>query len=150
MEQAALVLGVKTRQAHRYAESEQQRIRTKHIPPHNRKLFHRGDVEALAQERRSAPATVQRPKADLVPVGDMLDYIRERDRQVQELQRQLQEAAAQIGYLRGQLEQRMLPEDAAALRAQIDALQRERDTVQAEQRRPWWLRALLRAARRTT
>ena len=72
VEEVARVLGVKPRQAHRYAEGPQPRIRTKRLGLHNRKMFHKGDVEALVTERRTAPA-VQQPKAELVPAGEMLN-----------------------------------------------------------------------------
>ncbi len=142
VEDVATILGVKTRQAHRYGDGPNPRIRTKMV--NHRKLFHKGDTEALAGERKAAkPHSAQRPKTDLVPVGEMLEYIRERDRQVEELHRQLTEAAAQVGYLRGQLEQRLLPEAAAALHQQVEALKMERDALQAQlkaKRQPWWKR----------
>ncbi len=116
---------------------------------HFTKLFHRGDTEALAAERKEAtPAHPKSPKTDLVPVGEMLAYIRERDGRLEDMQRQLTEAAATIGYLRGQLE---------AAHERIKQLEAPRDTPAepmpqrpvesvrpGEERMPFWKRWLLR------
>ena len=146
VEDVANLLGVKTRQAHRYGEGSSPRIRTKMVG--HRKLFHRGDTEALATERQeTTPTRAKSPRTELVPIGDILDYIKERDRQLEDLQRQLTEAAAQIGYLRGQLEQRMLPTEAEKLRQEVEALKQERDTLRTQlkpQQKSWWVRWLRR------
>lgn len=86
VEDVAELLDVKTRQAHRYGEGANPRIRMKLVA--GRKLFHRGDAEAVAAEKQATK--VERPKqprTELVPVSEMLTYIRERDAQVLELQR---------------------------------------------------------------
>ena len=76
---------------------------------------------------RPAP---REPKMDLVPAGEMLEYLRERDNRNEQLQAQLVAAAAEIGALRERLEQqKVLTEDNTALRQRI-----------AELERPWWKR----------
>jgi len=51
VEDAAAILQTKTRQAHRYGEGPNARIRTRKAG--RRKLFHRGDVEQLARDLES-------------------------------------------------------------------------------------------------
>jgi predicted nuclease with TOPRIM domain len=70
----------------------------------------------------------------------MLTYIRERDQQVEELQRQLREASAHNGYLRGQLEQRALPDDRDALQKRVAKVERQLELAQE----PWWKKLLRR------
>ncbi len=116
VEEAAEILQVTTRQAHRYGE--RGRIQTRKAG--RRVMFNRTDVETLADDL--GVLTSPRPNAprtDLVPAGDMLDYIRERDQRLDELQGQLVSAAAELG----------------RLKAENDQLRHQLTT-----RRPWWSR----------
>lgn len=142
VEDVAEILQVKIRQAHRYGEGPNARIRTRKAG--HRKMFHKGDTLTLAADlgvlNQPRP---NRPKTDLVPAGEMLEYIRERDRRLEEMQQQLISAAAEIGRLQAQLEMRLLPEDAAELRRQMSEIELERDQLRRElenQPKPWWKR----------
>ena len=137
VEDGAALLGLKLRKVQRYVEQGQ--IRTKQVGLQT--LVHQGDVEALAAERRPAkPTTPTPPQAGLVPVDELLTYMRERDQQLEELQRQLREALAQNGYLRGQLDQRALPTDRDALQKRVAKLERQLELAQE----PWWKKRLRR------
>ena len=137
VEDGAALLGLKLRKVQRYVEQGQ--IRTKQVGLQT--LVHQGDVEALAAERRPAkPSTPPPPQTGLVPVDELLSYMRERDQQLEELQRQLHEALAQNGYLRGQLDQRVLLDDRDALQKRMAKLERQLELAQE----PWWKKRLRR------
>ena len=125
VEAAAAILGVTTRQANRYGSGNPPRVRIQRAG--RRILYHRGDVEALADElgahRRLTPPPPTR--ADLIPAGEMLDYLRERDAQLEALQAQLRTAAHRIGELEGEL---------AAIQAERDAIRQQLTAAP----RPWW------------
>ncbi|PLS77451.1 MAG: hypothetical protein CYG59_23735 [Chloroflexi bacterium] len=143
VEEAAVLLGgITTRQAHRIGQQARTRQAGK------RTLFHRADIEAIAERRGVDREAVEharqyqpQPKTDLVPAGEMLDYIRDRDRRLEELQMQMNAVARENGYLRGQLEQRLLPEDAAALRQRVAELEAAEQALRMEleqARKRWW------------
>ncbi len=138
VEEVATLLCVSKRQAHRYGAGDQPRIRTQMVD--GRKLFHKEDTEALVSERWSMPHA--KPiRAELVPASEMLNYIRERDTQLERVQNQLNQALIEIGRLQGQLDQRLLPEDANRLRERIAEL----EVQLAKQQRPFWKRLLRRS-----
>ena len=144
VEDAAERLQVSTRQAHRYGQPPLSRIRTRKAG--RRMLFHLGDVEELAAELNVEAKPAPRPKTELVPVGEMLTYIRERDQQLSETQERLNRAMLEVGRLQGQLEQRLLPEDADALRQQLQQAEQERDALRQRWARvPLLVRWLFRA-----
>ena len=128
VEDASAILRVTTRQVNRYGSGEHPRLRTRRAG--KRVLYHREDVEALADEIDSAHrlAPPPAPRTDLVPAGDMLEYIRERDARLEVLQGQLVQAAAEN----------------ATLRSQLQAVTEERDRIrgllESADKRPWWRR----------
>ncbi len=137
-EQVADRLGLTARQVNRYGTptaTKPARLRTQRAG--RRVLYHREDVDQLAEELqpRLRPRA-SRPKTDLVPAGDMLEYIRERDRQLAEVQAQLNQALIEIGRLQGQLT------ETQRIRGQLEAVQAERDELQEAVRKsqPWWKR----------
>src|SRR3712207_2008868 len=107
VEQVAVMLAVSTRQATRYKD----RVRT--IKAGNRILYHRGDIEEQARlkgreaeaKRAAEEYKEQKPrKTELMPMGDVLEYLREKDAQMREkdahnerLQQQLLQAVHRIG-----------------------------------------------------
>ncbi len=132
VDEAAQILRITPRQVNRYGNDG--RIRTKRA---GRRVFYlRTDVEALAEEldvdHRPSPKS---PKAELVPVGEMLEYLRDRDQKVDELQGKLVAAAAEVGRLTGIIEQqKQLMEDRDNLLQRITQL--EAQLVDAQ--RPWY------------
>ncbi len=144
VEEVAEILQVTTRQAHRYGEGENARLRTRKAG--RRVMFNRTDVEALAADLGVLDRPrAQRPKTDLVPAGEMLDYIRDRDRRLEEYQHQLVQAAAEIGRLQGQMEgQKRLIDEADNIRQMLDEVKAERDQlrVELERRQSLWQRLL--------
>ncbi len=93
VDEVTQLLGVQRRQAHRYGEGPQPRVRTKYI--NGRKLFHKGDVETIVAEKQTR-GQVQ-AKTDLVPASELLMYL-------QETHDKLNRAMLEIGRLQGQLE----------------------------------------------
>ncbi len=96
----------------------------------------RDSIHERAEEYRPPP---KQPSTELVPPGEMLDYLRERDQHVERLTQQIAAAAHRVGELETLLAQRLLPEDADALRRERDALKQEITRLQG---RPWWKRLL--------
>jgi hypothetical protein len=134
VEEAADLLRITTRQARRY----QDKVRSKVVG--KRLLLHRGDISELArlkneelQARGEAQKYEERPKrTELIAPGEMLTYLREREAHAERLQQQLVQAAHRIGELESQLAQRLLPQEAAALRQQLADVQQERELVVQE------------------
>ncbi len=137
VETAAEILRMTARQVNRYGN--EGRLQTRRAG--RRVLYLRSDVDALAAELGVTLRPAPRPRAELVPVGQMLDYLRERDARLDELQRQLLSAATEIGRLQQTIEhQRLLAVQAEQLRTRVAELEAERDQLRAE----------LDAIRRTT
>lgn len=144
VEEAAAILGLSIRHTSRYAG----KVRTKRIG--TRVLYHRGDIEQHAEEKRikdqiheEAQPYKPPPKqssTELMPPGDMLDYLRERDQQVERLNQQLTAAAHRVGELEAMLQQRLLPEDAEALRRERDELRDRLQRLESQQKKSWWQR----------
>ncbi len=121
VEQAAKLLGRSTHTVYRYGR--QGRIRERETA--GGKLFHRGDVEALAAELGIADQPRQ-PKAELVPVGEML-------RHIQQLEAQLAQAMHEAGRLQGILEQQQQRlVGAAAERQRLLDIEAECDKLRKE------------------
>jgi excisionase family DNA binding protein len=132
VEDAADALGIGTRQVHRYGQAG--RIRTEQRG--RRVVFNRADVEALAAELGAArgvrPQAPRQPKAELVPAGQMLDYLRQRDAELAENQRRLETALLEVGRLRAEVERRALPEDTEGLRVELASVKAERDALRQQ------------------
>ncbi len=140
--EAGALLGLSPRQAMRYGEGDAPRIRSQ--MDGRRLVYRRDDVLSLADElqarkRRTANAP-RRPLAirgDSMPAGTMLDYLRERDERLREVQEQLNQALLTLG------KQSTLLQGTQSLRDELDAVKRERDELQAQlRRRPWWRKLL--------
>ncbi len=148
-EQAAARLKLSPRQTVRYAD----RITTRKAG--RRLLFNAAEVDLLAEQLNIADRPAPMPRAELVPVSEMLTH-----------QRQQEQEIARLSYQIGRLEaivaerdqsQRLLMDDLQAdlvaaheerdqRRAEAERLQSEVTRLQAEidrQRgRPWWKRLL--------
>lgn len=141
VEEAASILHLGVRGTHRYAE--RGRLATRRAG--RRLLFYRPDVEALAQDLKAAsrfspsPAS---PKPDLVPAGEMLAYLRERDQQLAEQQQQVTILLARLAEAQAELNRRLLPQDERQLRDELAAVVHERDELrrQIDALRPWYRR----------
>lgn len=127
-QEAADILQVSERTVQRYATGSDRRIRSRKYTGSKKLYYLRSDVEALASELGLARTaeTVSRPKAEMMPAGEMLNYLRERDQELKEAQRALAAAMAEIGQGRAQLEQRRL------LESRYDEVTTERDTLKQE------------------
>ena len=154
VEDAAVVLRLTPRQVNRYGSGDEPRLRTKRVS--RRVLYHRQDVEELADELNVVlkPRVAQPSRAEMVPVGDMLDYIRDRDNQLAQLQGQLNRAAQENGRLSTLVDvQARQLEDAEAARQRLEdaekravAAEAERDQLRTEleRRGRGWLRRIFR------
>ncbi len=140
MEEAAAILRISPRQVNRYGHGDDARLRTRRAG--RRILYHREDVLTLADDL-DVSSTVQTAKPltlEIMPPGDVLDYIREKDQQVLELAGRLAEATHRIGHLEALLEER----EREVKRLQD---QEQRPAVPAQQdapvpKRAWWKRIL--------
>lgn len=128
VEDAAEILRLSVRMVNRYGNGPNPRLRTRRAG--TRVLYHRGDVDALANDMnaRFKPRPRQ-PKAELLPPGEVLAYIRERDQQLADAQNQLTRAMHEIGRLQGMLEQRLLPDDERNLRQALATVEQQRDEL---------------------
>jgi DNA repair exonuclease SbcCD ATPase subunit len=108
--QAAEYLGKTDRQLRRYKSAGRVRSRVRS----GRVEYHRNDLDKLRAELpedarpRAAESTQQ-----IIPAGELLQFIREQ-------QDQLQQAAARIGYLQAQLESRPALEDLKAEQQELE------------------------------
>lgn len=106
------------RQVRNYAASGD--LRTRRVS--GRVQYHAGDVETLAERLRPQVEPVQ----DVMPPGQLLDHIRD-------LETRLQQASAEVGYLRGLLEgQRLEIEEAKETRKLIATREAETQALQHE------------------
>lgn len=127
------MLGTSTRQAHRYGEGESARIRTRKAG--RRVLFHRNDVDALARDlgiaRREPPTPPPaRPQVVAQQQTELLEYIRELQGQISQLQDEIRDAAAREGYYKAQLDARLSLTDERALRTTLEAEQHTKQALE--------------------
>ena len=140
VEQVASTLRVSVRHAARYAE----RVRTQKAG--KRILFHRGDIEALADElgAQNKPAIPQ--PAELVPLGEMMQTFERQQAQIAAL-------SHEVGRLQGILEQqKLLTEDVQEVHRKLVKTEQERDRLRQELaqvrgeldkvQKTWWKRLL--------
>jgi len=149
VEDVASLLGVSKRQATRYAE----KVRTQQDG--RRILFHRGDVERLAQER---DVKHDRPLAlhtEVIPPGRLLDIITQQQQDNMRISRENGELAERLQAQLQRVEQaeqqhRQLLEDKDETSRQMSLAQSRADAAEAEAerlraelerlRRSWWRR----------
>lgn len=133
------------RQIYRYGVD--RRIRTRKFG--RRTQYHAQDVERLAGELGvdRGPRPPKQPRQEIVPPSAMLDYLRERDNQLEQAQREIQRLIYELGQRDQELSNRLLPEDADKIRRErdeykeqieayeqlIDEVIQERDTLQNQQ-----------------
>ncbi len=107
-------------------------------------MFHRGDVEDLARDLDVAHKPPPRPPAmRIMPTGEVLDYLKAKDEQLEALRQELNQAYQRIGQLEGVLQTRLLPDQEHALRQRLMEAEQAREDLEEklEQRaRPWWKR----------
>jgi len=119
--EAQAYLGRTDRQLRRYAKAGRVRTQVQAGRVH----YYRPDLDQLAASLPPDERPQAEPPVQIVPAGDLMNM-------VQDLQAQLQQAAAREGYLRAQLDQRPRLEDQAALQAELAQVKAERDTLQAQ------------------
>ena len=120
--QAAQRLNRTERQVYRYGVDGKVRTRR-----YSRRLqYHAGDVDALAQKLGVGNEAPIVPRQEIMPPGAMLDYLRQRDRELSEAQRQLQQAAIELGGARQELGRRQLVDQ------QLTEVSQERDELRQQ------------------
>jgi hypothetical protein len=125
-EEAAARLGISERSIQRYAGEGRGKIRTRKYQGSNRYWYYRPDVEVLAEElgvARRPPSVPKQPKQELIPAGEMLGYLRQRDEQLAEAQQALQAAALELGQARAEIARRQIVD------GQVQAVSAERDEM---------------------
>ena len=149
VEDVAELLGVSKRQATRYAE----KVRTQQDG--RRIMYHRGDVEKLAQERdvkHDRPLAVH---TEVIPPGRLLDIITQQQKDLERISRDNGQLAERLQTQQQRAEQaeqgqRKLLEDSDETSRQMSLTQARADTAEAEAerlrlelerlRRSWWRR----------
>ncbi len=123
VEEAAHVLQLGSRMVNRYGLPPYNKLRT--LRKGRRVLYHRDDVQSLAEELTAVRLPDPKPpKAELAT--------RELESRITELQQALYAASNEIGRLNGVLEQqRLLTDDANALRNRVAQLEAERARYEA-------------------
>jgi len=136
VEEAAALLGVVPRQVNRYGATG--RLRTKRAG--RRVLYFRQEVLDLAEEIGANHRLPPPPKQEIMPVGEMLNYLRERDRQLAEQQQQIAALLTHLAEAQAELGRRILPQDEHQLRTDLASVTVERDALrrQIEALRPWY------------
>jgi len=151
--EVAEYLGLSERQVNRYGAGERPKLRTERRG--RRVFYHRMDVIDLGiQLGINKPRPTRPPKAEVMPIGEMLAYLRERDVALERREHELLQLAAELGAVRQQLTgQRVLidqaNENARRLQEALEVTQAERDTLrerlaevekpaEAPKRRGWW------------
>lgn len=139
-EDAAGMLGISARSIQRYAGEGPGKIRIRKYSGSKRFFYYLPDVEALAEQfgaARRPPEAPAAPKPELVPAGELLGYLRQRDDELRATQAQLQAAALELGQLRAEVTRRQLVDE------QLQTVSAERDEVRRQiaqlqgQRRLW-------------
>lgn len=128
VEEASGLLRVVPRQVNRYGN--ESKLRTKRIG--RRILYHRDDVQKLAEELGAARRPPPAPKPEVIPASAMLDYFRERDQQLAVAQQQIATLLAQLATAQNELGRRMLPEDEQQLRKDLINVTSERDQIKGQ------------------
>lgn len=103
--EASALLNRSPRQVRRYGRTGKVSVQER---PGGR-LYLRADIEMLARELQDKDRT--RPaKAELMPLGDVLDHLERKDTEIKELNERLQRAMLEIGRLQATIEhqQRLL------------------------------------------
>jgi hypothetical protein len=140
-QEAAALLQMSERSVQRYASGATARIRTRKRTGSKRFYYYRPDVENLAAEMvRRPPPLPPEQKVELLPAGATLDYLRARDEELRDAQRQLQAAALELGQARAELQRRQLVDE------QLQTVQAERDEVRRQIGRLQLQRAMLAVA----
>lgn len=111
------------RQLRRYTQSG--RLRTRVVS--GRIQYHRGDLQQLRSELIQ-DTRLHAPEQQIIPAGELLNYIRE-------LQQQIAEAAAREGALRAMLESRPKLEDQQILQQQLTEERARRESLEGERKR---------------
>lgn len=129
-DQAARRLSRTERQVYRYGQEKKVRTRR-----YGRRLqYHAGDVEHLAGrlgiDNEARPIV---PRQEIMAPGAMLDYLRDRDRELSDYQRRLEQAAIELGAARQEIGRRQLVDQ------ELDTVRSERDQlrVQIAELQPW-------------
>ncbi len=135
VEEAAQRLRVTPRMVNRYGNMQPPRLRSRKAG--RRTLYHPGDVDQLADDLNVASKPPPAPPAEMTifEPGLMVDYLREKDRQLAEVQQQLNQALIEVGRTRALLErQHQLEMERDDLRRQLEMASQ-----------PWWKRLLGRS-----
>lgn len=125
--QAADRLNRTERQVYRYGATGQ--VRTRKLG--RRTQYHKADIEQLAEKLGIAdePRPPREPRHEIMPASAILDYLRERDRQLEQAQREIQRLMYELGMRDTELQR------------QLEAVTCGRDELKEQQKqikKPWW------------
>ena len=134
VEEAALRLKVTPRMVNRYGNMDPPRIRNRKAG--RRTLYHPGDVAQLAEDLdvASKPLPAAPAQMTVFEPSEVLEYLREKDQQLAEVQQQLNKALIEVGHSRALVERyHQVEQERDDLRRQLEAA-----------RLPLWKRLLRR------
>jgi len=151
VEDVAELLGVSKRQATRYAE----KVRTQQDG--RRIMYHRADVETLAQERGAKHDRPLAVHTEVLPPGRLLDMLTQQQHEIARLSRDNGQLAERLQTQQQRMEQadhdrQKLLEDKDETSRQVSLAQTRADAAETEaerlrgelerMRRSWWRRLL--------
>ena len=151
VEDVAELLGVSKRQATRYAE----KVRTQQDG--RRIMYHRADVEKLAQERGAKQDRPLAVHTEVLPPGRLLDMLTQQQHEIARLSRDNGQLAERLQTQQQRMEQadhdrQKLLEDKDETSRQVSLAQTRADAAETEaerlrgelerMRRSWWRRLL--------
>lgn len=138
-EEAAQLTGLSPRSVLRYGSGQEKRLRTRKRTGSKRLFYHRADVLALAEELEVAkrpPPLPPEPKPEMLPAGAMLQIVRQRDEDIDRLQREIRLLTAELARAQSDVAQRALPGQVEEVERKLTAAEIRLETA-IQERDDW-------------
>ena len=134
-EEASALTGLSPRSVLRYGSGPEKRLRTRKRTGSKRLFYHRADVLALAEELEVAkrpPPLPPEPKPEMLPAGAMLQIVRQRDEDIDRLQREIRLLTAELARAQSDVERRALPGQVEEVERKLSAAEIRLETATRE------------------